>query len=305
VKKNVASQKVAVYAWDTVNRVAKTGDAANITGQISKDGGAAAATNDTNPTELDATNFPGVYIFDMTQAETNADLVILQAKSSSTGISILPVLIYPIIQVTGDAYAIVAHADYGNAKLVRSTTPANALDVSATGEAGLDFANIKAASAPTTLTNITVPTVTTVGTLTTYTGNTPQTGDAFARLGAPAGASVSADIAAIEAQTDDIGAAGAGLTAVPWNAAWNAEVNAEVVDALNVDTYAEPGQGAPAATASLAAKVNYLYKAWRNKKIQDATTFELYNDAGDTVDQKATVSDDGTDFSFGEITSGA
>jgi hypothetical protein len=39
-----------------------------------------------------------------------------------------------------------------------------------------------------------------------------QTGDSFARLGAPAGASVSADIAAIEAQTDDIGAAGAGLT---------------------------------------------------------------------------------------------
>lgn len=54
----------------------------------------------------------------------------------------------------------------------------------------------------------------------------------FARLGAPAGASVSADIAAIEAQTDDIGAAGAGLTAIPWNAAWDAEVQSEVADAL-------------------------------------------------------------------------
>lgn len=69
-------------------------------------------------------------------------------------------------------------------------------------------------------------------TVTTYTGNTVQTGDSFARLGAPAGASVSADIAAIEAQTDDIGAAGAGLTAVPWNAAWDAEVQSEVADAL-------------------------------------------------------------------------
>ena len=47
-----------------------------------------------------------------------------------------------------------------------------------------------------------------------------------------------------------------------------AEVNAEVVDALATDTYAEPGQGAPAATATLAAKINYLYKAWRNKKTQ-------------------------------------
>lgn len=71
-------------------------------------------------------------------------------------------------------------------------------------------------------------------TVTTYTGNTPQTGDAFARIGLPAGASVSADIAAIEAQTDDIGTAGAGLTAVPWNAAWDAEVESEVNDALVV-----------------------------------------------------------------------
>lgn len=39
----------------------------------------------------------------------------------------------------------------------------------------------------------------TLGTLTTYTGNTPQTGDAYARLGAPAGASASADIAAVKA----------------------------------------------------------------------------------------------------------
>lgn len=64
---------------------------------------------------------------------------------------------------------------------------------------------------------------------------TAQTGDSFARLGAPAGASVSADLAAIEAQTDDIGTAGAGLTAVPWNAAWDAEVQSEVQDAIEVN----------------------------------------------------------------------
>ena len=40
--------------------------------------------------------------------------------------------------------------------------------------------------------------VTLVDTLTTYTGNTLQTGDSFARLGAPAGASVSADILVID-----------------------------------------------------------------------------------------------------------
>lgn len=48
----------------------------------------------------------------------------------------------------------------------------------------------------------------------TSTGGTtvPQTGDSFARLGA----------------------AGAGLTAVPWNAAWDVEVQSEVEDALDV-----------------------------------------------------------------------
>lgn len=42
-----------------------------------------------------------------------------------------------------------------------------------------------------------------------------------------------ATVGEIEAQTDDIGVAGAGLTAVPWNAAWDAEVQSEVTDGLN------------------------------------------------------------------------
>jgi hypothetical protein len=83
-----------------------------------------------------------------------------------------------------------------------------------------------------------------------------------------------------------------------------AEVNAEVVDALATDTYAEPGQGAPAATASLAAKINYLYKAWRNKKTQTSTTWSLFADDAATVDQKSTVSDDATTATVGEIATG-
>ena len=37
----------------------------------------------------------------------------------------------------------------------------------------------------------------------------------------------------IEALVDDIGVAGAGLTAIPWNADWDAEVESEAADALN------------------------------------------------------------------------
>lgn len=83
-----------------------------------------------------------------------------------------------------------------------------------------------------------------------------------------------------------------------------AQVNAEVVDALNTDTYAEPGQESPGATISLAKKIGYLYKAFRNKVTQTSSTFSLFADNTTTVDQKATVSDDGTTFTRGEITTG-
>jgi len=92
--KNVASQKLSVFAWDTISNVAKTGDAANISAQISKDGGACAATNDVVPTELDATDAPGVYIFDMLQEETNANMIIVTAVSSTENIILRPVVIY-------------------------------------------------------------------------------------------------------------------------------------------------------------------------------------------------------------------
>lgn len=75
-------------------------------------------------------------------------------------------------------------------------------------------------------------------------------------------------------------------------------------DAINSDTYAEPGQGAPAATTTLAAKINYLYKAWRNKSTQTSTTYSLFADDAATVDQKATVSDDATTFTKGEVATG-
>ena len=92
--RNVASQKCAVFAWDQSSGVAKTGDAAQISAQISKDGGACAATNDAVPTELDSVDAPGIYIFDMHQDETNADLVVITPVSSTTDIVLRPVIIY-------------------------------------------------------------------------------------------------------------------------------------------------------------------------------------------------------------------
>lgn len=94
--KNVASQKVAVFAYDISTDTPKTGDQANITAQISRDGGGCSATNDANPTELDATNAKGIYIFDMTQAETSGDLVIISPVSATANIKIEPVILYTV-----------------------------------------------------------------------------------------------------------------------------------------------------------------------------------------------------------------
>lgn len=195
----------------------------------------------------------------------------------------------------------------------------------------------------------------------TSTGGTtvPQTGDSYARLGAPAGASVSADVAAVKADTAALPSAatiadtvrdvnnsapaagsfgeaarnadakaanilavlgtpvGASLAAdvadVPTavrtelgtelgridaavsSRATPAQVNAEVVDALTVDTYAEPAS-VPVATSSLKDKLSWLFTLGRNKVTQTSAVQTVRND-GDTADvATAAVSDDGTTF---------
>jgi len=83
-----------------------------------------------------------------------------------------------------------------------------------------------------------------------------------------------------------------------------AQVNTEVLDVLNVDTFAEPGQEAPVAANTLVKKIGYLFKFLRNRKTQTATTLSVFADDATTVDQKATISDNGTTYDHGEIGTG-
>jgi hypothetical protein len=69
--KNVASQSVAVYAFNPSTGAPVTGDAANMTMYISKDGAAAVALGTPTPTEIDATHMPGWYKVTLAQAETD------------------------------------------------------------------------------------------------------------------------------------------------------------------------------------------------------------------------------------------
>ena len=88
------------------------------------------------------------------------------------------------------------------------------------------------------------------------------------------------------------------------NRATPAQVNTEVVDVIDTDTSAEPGQGAPPATASLRTKVDNLYKSWRNKKTNDGSTTKLFADDTTTVDAKQTTSEAGGTVTKDEWTTG-
>jgi hypothetical protein len=138
--------------------------------------------------EVDPTNSKGVYRVDPPDAAfaTGADEVTLSV--SGTGVETATRL----IDLTGadmrNATNLgLANLDATIGSRLAPTAAGRTLDVSVGGEAGIDWANVGGASSTVALSG------TTVGTLTTYTGDTPQTGDSFGR----------------------IGAAGAGLTAIP------------------------------------------------------------------------------------------
>ncbi len=84
-----------------------------------------------------------------------------------------------------------------------------------------------------------------------------------------------------------------------------AQVNAQVLDVCNVDTFAEPGQGAPGATISIFAKIGYIYKFLRNKITNDGSEIIVFADDGSTEDQKSTLSEAAGTVTRGEFGTGA
>ena len=85
-----------------------------------------------------------------------------------------------------------------------------------------------------------------------------------------------------------------------------AAVDTEVASTLALldDARTEPGQGAPPVNPDMATKVDYLYKAWRNKKDNNGTTTNLYADDATTVDQKQATSESGGTVTKGEWATG-
>lgn len=240
IASGVTDQYIYFVAVDATDLNSRETGLSSFTVYRSRNGAASSVMTTPTINETDATNMPGVYELlldeDMT-IDAGDDTQEMAFHITHAGMS-------PVTRVI---------------ELYRpKITAGNTLDVTATGAAGIDWGNVEN---PTTSVDLSATDIQLCDTITTYTGNTVQTGDSFARLGAPAGASVSADVAAVKTETAailvdtgttldgkidtidgvvdailldtaEIGAAGAGLTAVPWNASWDAEVQSECNDAL-------------------------------------------------------------------------
>lgn len=100
---------------------------------------------------------------------------------------------------------------------------------------------------------------------------------------------IDVDVAAIA--TDAVNAAALAADAL-------AEINAQVVDGLATDTYAEP-TGVPPATATLAAKIGFMYLMHRNRIDVTASKKTFYDDGGNPEFEKD-LSDDSTTYSESE-----
>jgi hypothetical protein len=288
-----------------------TGDAAQITANLRIDGGGADAVDDTNPTELE----DGYYVFDITAAESDGDLLLICPQSATGNVN--------VIGVPGAIYTTPPYFSTMGIESDGDLTKVNSLD-----------------------------------------GHTVQTGDTYALAAGSTGfAAIDTVVDAILVYTAEIGAAGAGLTAVPWNASWDAEVESEVTDSLVAhnldhlcltatagsdmttevadntilsrmlaagDTSAyEPGTesldaivtqldtiaagsvlntahteptGVPASNETLADKIGYVFAALTNVVTVTGSAMTLY-DGADTPMWKKNLADDGSTFTEGKATS--
>ncbi|MBW7907170.1 MAG: hypothetical protein LC135_01975 [Phycisphaerae bacterium] len=81
---------VLIYAYDLDTGAPVSGDAANISAALSLDGGEAEAL--AAPAEVDAAALPGWYAYALDADQTDADVLLLAAASSTSGVTIDPVV---------------------------------------------------------------------------------------------------------------------------------------------------------------------------------------------------------------------
>lgn len=198
-----------IYAYDSATGAPKTGDSANITPRLVKDGTGAALTTAT-VTEVDATNLPGSYKVSISGTEADCDALVVGGKSSTSGVYIVPT-VYQMERLP-DAAPDAAGGVRDVARVAGTSQTARDLGagVLVSDKTGFSLSSAGVQAIWDALSSA----LTTAGSIGKRIVDY-LTGDAYAR----------------------IGAGGAGLTAVPWNASWDAEVQSECDDALEARGY--------------------------------------------------------------------
>lgn len=152
MNKNVAGQKITLLAIDVSTNTPKTGDAANLTAYVSKDDGAVTVLTDTTATEKDATNALGLYDFDVSQTESNADKLVFSGKSSTANIRLVPITIYTrpanFSTLTIASNAVNANVERWAAAAVAATSVAGVPEVDVTHWLGTAAATPTVAGVP-------------------------------------------------------------------------------------------------------------------------------------------------------------
>lgn len=159
--KNTAGQRIALFAFNVTTGAPVTGDAANLTAYVSKDGGTVTALTDTTATQMDATNAPGWYLWDVSQTESNADWLLFTGKSSTANVSLVGQSVYTrpanftALSINASGRALIQSGLQRNASAIvafpmRDTTGApltgSTVTVSFSHDAGASFTTIGSAT---------------------------------------------------------------------------------------------------------------------------------------------------------------
>lgn len=240
--KNVAGQKVTFYVYDSTTGKAKTGDAANLTGYVNKDYAGGVVLGDTSATEVDATNFPGQYIFDVAQAESNADTLQFGGKSSTANMVVVAVPMVVFTRPPNFSKLVVDTAGLADANAVKvgptgGGTAQSARDLGGTlGVAGAGLTALgdtRVANLDATVSSRLAP----AGTLATVTTainvtNAPTAGDLTAAMKASVTTAATAATPVAASVSGAVGSIGAGGIAAASFAANAVDASAIAADAI-------------------------------------------------------------------------
>jgi hypothetical protein len=262
------------FSWNT-NAIAGESITRATNGTISvyKDGNTTQSTAGVTDTE-DFDSLTGVHLvaIDLTADAfyvTGADYMVVLSAATIDGKTI---------------NATLAHFSVANRSHLRPTTAGRTLDVSAGGEAGVDWANVGSPTTALNLSGTTVKKATDVET---------DTADIQARLPAAlVSGRIDASVGAVAANA--ITAAAIATGAIDADAL-AADAVTEIWAKAMSDLTAVPG-----ITASVLDAINWMFALSRNLITQTATTQIVKKDDGTTTLGTSTQSDDGTVHTRGE-----